>query len=162
MHWKIIITVCVFVYCLFYLGSLDAWHFIDNANLVIHEAGHVVFSPFGYLITIAGGSLMQLIVPAVFVGYFVWKENPYSASLLLYWLGINFFNVSVYAGDALRMQLPLITGDTDSHDWNQILFYLGWLRHTETISYIIFALGILCIFGALLWGIYSTRNYFDK
>lgn len=40
---------------------------IDGVNLVIHEAGHAVLSPFGELPTVAGGSLLQVIVPAVFV-----------------------------------------------------------------------------------------------
>jgi len=38
------------------------WHFIDGVNLLIHEAGHIIFMPFGEFISIAGGSLFQLIV----------------------------------------------------------------------------------------------------
>jgi hypothetical protein len=48
----------------------NQWHFIGGVNLLIHEAGHVIFMPFGEVISIAGGSLFQLIVPAVFAAYF--------------------------------------------------------------------------------------------
>ncbi len=157
MNRKTIITIAGFLYCIYYFSSLDSWHFIDYVNLINHEAGHIVFSIFGYFLTILGGTLLQLIVPTVFIGYFAINREQYSASLLLYWLGLNLFNISVYAGDALKMQLPLLTGDTDTHDWNQLLFSLGWLRHTETISHLILGLGVIVVIIALLWGLYSSR-----
>ena len=33
------------------------------ANLVFHEAGHVIFSPLGRFMTVLGGSLFQILVP---------------------------------------------------------------------------------------------------
>lgn len=156
MNWKIIVTVLGFLYCLYYLDTINSGHFIDGVDLVIHEAGHLVFSFFGYFITIAGGTLLQLIVPIVFIAYFILQNQKYSASLLMYWLAINLFNVSVYAGDALKMQLPLLTGDKDGHDWNQMLFTLGWLKHTYLISNIIFAIGIITMIFALLFGLYCA------
>ncbi len=158
MNKKYIITIALFIYCLFYMGSLDSWHFIDYVNLITHEAGHVVFSLFGYFITIAGGTLLQLLVPIAFIIYFLLRWEHYSASILMYWLGINLFNVSVYAGDALTMQLPLLTGDKDTHDWNQMLFTLGQLKNTELISQIIFVLGVIAIIVGLVWGLYSSRE----
>lgn len=162
MNWKTIITVAIFLYCIYYLSSLDSWHFIDYVNLITHEAGHVVFSIFGYFLTILGGTLLQLIVPTIFIGYFAFNREQYSASILLYWLGVNLLNISVYAGDALKMQLPLLTGDIDTHDWNQLLFTLGWLRHTETISNLILGLGIITIIIALSWGLYSSKLLKDS
>ena len=125
---------------------------------MIHEAGHVVFMLFGYFLRILGGTLLQLLVPIIFVGYFFIKKQNFSASIILYWLAINLYNVSVYAGDALKMQLPLLTGDRDSHDWNQILFTLGWLRHTEFISHFILGLGLVVLILALIWGLYESRK----
>ncbi len=155
---KAAVTSLVLIYCFYYLSTLSEWHFIDNVNLIIHEAGHVVFLPFGYFLTVLGGTLMQLIIPLLFIIYFVYKDNQYSASLLLYWLGINLFNISVYAGDALKMQLPLLTGDKDGHDWNQMLFVLGWFKHVQLISGIIWGLGVLIILLAFAWGIYSLKK----
>src|SRR5204862_6430498 len=73
------------------------WHLIDGVNLVIHEAGHIVFRPFGEFMMIAGGSLFQVIMPALFVGYFCYQRQFYSAALVLFWVGESILNVSVYA-----------------------------------------------------------------
>lgn len=155
---KLVVSTILLAYCLYYISSLDSWHFVDNVNLVIHEAGHVVFSLFGYFITIAGGTLLQLIVPLLFIGYFFWKDQKYSASVLLFWLALNLFNISVYAGDALKMQLPLLTGNSEDHDWNQMLFTLGQLKHVTAISRTIFILGIITLIVAFAWGVYESRR----
>ncbi len=158
-HWKLAISALLLFYCLYYLhGSLVApdtsWHFIDGVDLLIHEAGHVVFSPFGYFIYILGGSLMQVLLPAIFVGYFITRQQFYSASLVMYWVGINFINVSVYAGDAIARQLPLITGDPADHDWHQLLSILGWLPHTDLVSHVILSFGLISIATAFCWSLY--------
>src|SRR5437868_2814945 len=91
---------------------------IDGANLLIHEAGHLFFRPLGEFMMIAGGSLFQIIMPAVFVGYFLRHKNYYSAAMVLFWVGESILNVSIYAGDSLALQLPLIGGEDSIHDWN--------------------------------------------
>ncbi len=161
-YWKPLATILLFAYCLYYASSLDSWHLIDTVDLLIHEAGHVVFSIFGELLYVLGGSLLQIIVPIIFTAYFVFRNQKHSASLLLSWVGINFLNVSVYAGDALRMQLPLLTGDTESHDWNQILFRLGWLHHTVLISRTLFVIGVLLILISFAWGCYISYKEFKR
>ena len=61
--------------------------FLDMVDLPIHETGHLLFRLFGEFMMIAGGSLFQVIVPAVFVGYFWWHEKYYSAAIVLFWVG---------------------------------------------------------------------------
>ena len=43
-------------------GEIGA-SFMHNILLPIHEAGHVLFRPFGEFMTILGGSLFQLVLP---------------------------------------------------------------------------------------------------
>lgn len=160
--YKLAITFLALSYCLYYASSPDRWHFIDNVDLIIHEAGHVVFMFFGEFMTIFGGSLLQILIPFIFFVYFYLKEQNFSASLLLYWLGINFINVSVYAGDSLKMQLPLITGVTETHDWNQLLFRLGLLRHTDGVSEFIYYLGISAIVIGFAYGFYILYQNRDR
>src|SRR3954468_7030584 len=106
---------CYFLWAAFHPAD---WRFVDNFNLVIHEAGHILFMPFGQFMTIAGGSLFQVIVPAAFAVYFYYQEKYYSSALVLFMVGESLINVSVYAGDAVTMQLPLLGGDDSIHDWN--------------------------------------------
>jgi len=110
------------------------WHLIDGVNLVIHEAGHIIFSPLGEFLMIAGGSLFQVIMPALFVGYFCYQRKFYSASLVLFWVGESILNVSVYAGDSVALQLPLLGGQDSVHDWNYLLTSLNLLSATAQIA----------------------------
>ena len=58
-----------------YVRRPGAYLLLDHVDLAVHEAGHVVFAPFGEFLGVAGGSLLQLIVPAAFVLYFLRTRN---------------------------------------------------------------------------------------
>jgi hypothetical protein len=134
--------------------------FLDNVDLPIHETGHLIFRLFGEFMSIAGGSLFQVIFPAVFVGYFVWHEKYYSASVVLFWVGQSILNVWVYAADAVVMQLVLTSGFTGAegsfHDWNYLLTHTGLLGSTKTIAGIIRVIGTVVILAAAGSSIYYS------
>lgn len=132
--WKTACAVAAAAYFAWAVFHPTEWRMIDNVNLVIHEAGHVIFNPLGEFLTIAGGSLFQVIVPAVFAGYFFRRGQTFSGALVLFWLGESVLNVSVYAGDAVLMQLPLLGGDNSLHDWNLLLTKLDLLDRTAFIG----------------------------
>jgi hypothetical protein len=123
--------------------------FLDMVDLPIHETGHLIFRLFGEFMGVAGGSLFQVILPAVFVGYFVWRFQHYSAAIVLFWVGQSLLNVWVYASDAVVMQLVLTSGFTGSegsfHDWNYLLTRTGLIASTKLIAGIIRAAGTMVI-----------------
>ena len=135
--------------------------FLDNVDLPIHETGHLLFRPLGEFMGIAGGSLFQVIFPAVFVGYFIWHEKYYSAAIVLFWVGQSILNVFVYAADAVVMQLVLTSGMTGSegsfHDWNYLLTETGLINSTKTVAGIIRMAGTFVIIAA---GVISTYYSF--
>src|ERR1700704_5515947 len=141
------LTVAAFAVIYFFWCAYDPyqWHLIDGVNLVIHEAGHLIFAPFGEFMMIAGGSLFQVIMPALFVGYFSYHRKFYSAALVLFWVGESILNVSVYAGDSLALQLPLLGGESSIHDWNYMLSSLNLLSSTTQIAGAIRLLGTIAI-----------------
>ena len=141
------------LYFLWCAWDPSQWHFIDGVNLLIHEAGHIVFMPFGEFIMIAGGSLFQVIMPAAFVAYFYHNEKSYSAALSLFWVGESMINVSVYAKDAIKMELPLLGGQDSLHDWNYLLSAMGLLSSTRTVGGMIRLFGTVVIVTALCWAI---------
>ena len=149
------IATLYFLWCAF---DPYQWHLIDGVNLVIHEAGHIIFSPFGEFIMIAGGSLFQVIMPALFVGYFLYQRQYYSAALVLFWVGESILNVSVYAGDAQALQLPLLGGQDSMHDWNYLLTSLNLLPATNVVAGVIRALGTITILTAALGAIKFARR----
>jgi hypothetical protein len=142
---KRVVAVIASLYFLWCAYDPYQWHLIDGVNLVIHEAGHLVFSPFGEFMMIAGGSLFQVIMPALFFGYFLYHRKYYSAALVLFWVGESILNVCVYAGDSVALQLPLLGGQDSVHDWNYLLSSLNLLSSTATIAGAIRLLGTIVI-----------------
>ena len=127
---------------------------IDNLNLPIHETGHIVFGMFGELITALGGSLFQVIVPVIFVGYFLRRREQYAASVALWWVAENLWYVATYVADAQEQALPLVGGG--EHDWAFILAELDVLRYDDRIAAMIRFAGIVLFGIAILWGYASA------
>ena len=155
---EFLFTLMIGSYFLWCAWDPYQWHLIDGANLLIHEAGHFIFKPFGEYLMIAGGSLLQVIMPALFVFYFYRNEKPYSAALVMLWVGESLLNVSVYAGDAIKMQLPLLGGQDSVHDWNYLLDRAGLLAATRKVEVLIRLGGTLVILGGLYLALKSALN----
>ena len=123
---------------------------IDNVNLPIHETGHIVFAPFGELLAAMGGSIFQVIVPAVFVAYFWRRRDRFAASVALWWVAENFWYVATYVADAREQALPLVGGG--EHDWAFVLGELGLLRQDLRIAGMIRLAGTLLFAASIAWG----------
>ncbi len=128
---------------LYYTLNRGHYTFIDNADLVIHEAGHIFFMIFGKFIYTLGGSLMQVIFPSIIAYYFLRNNYITGVQFALLWLGQNLINISVYAADASARKLHLLGGNKVYHDWNWILNQMGLLNYDTEIGYFIFSLGII-------------------
>ena len=131
---------------------------LDGANLIFHEAGHILLLPFGEFLHYLGGSLMQVLIPAICSIYF-WLHQQHSASAVtLFWAGESITNVAIYVADARKMELPLIGGD---HDWNYLLDRLNLLNHAESLGRLVFAVGVITILfslGLLIADLVRTWN----
>jgi hypothetical protein len=151
---RVALTFILAVYGFVLLRDPGTFRLIDNVDLAIHEAGHVFFGPFGEFIGFLGGTLMQLIVPLTFLGYFLYRRDQYAASVVLWWVGQNLWNISVYIKDARSMDLPLVGGGV--HDWTFLLGETALLPHDQEIGQAVYVAGMLCYLGSLGWGIWST------
>lgn len=149
---KLIFAVLLSFYFLSIAYAPMNGSFLDLVDLPIHETGHLLFRPFGQFLMVAGGSLFQVVMPAVFVGYFIWHEKYYSAAIVFFWVGQSILNVFVYAQDAIVMQIVLTSGLTGSegsfHDWNYLLTETGLIDSTKKVAGLIRLLGTLCIITA--------------
>lgn len=121
---------------------------LDGANLIFHEAGHVFFAFLGEFLQFLGGSLMQVVIPAVCAVYFWIHQQRSASAVTLFWMGESITNVAVYVADAKRMELPLIGGD---HDWNYLLDRLNLLDQADSIGRFVFFLGVLSILLSLFF-----------
>ncbi|MEJ7624030.1 MAG: hypothetical protein WKF34_08540 [Pyrinomonadaceae bacterium] len=146
---KLIFAILLGLYFLWIAYDPMQGSFLDNVDLPIHETGHLIFRVFGEFMGIAGGSIFQVLVPAIFVGYFVWQQSYYSAAIILLWVGQSILNVWVYAADAVVMRLLLTSGMTGAeggfHDWNYLLTETGLIGSTRTVAGLIRFLGTFTI-----------------
>ena len=101
------LTVGLAIYGLSIARHADGGSLLDNIDLPVHETGHLVFSPFGDFMQFAGGTLFQLIMPAIFVGYFLRRKETHSASVALWW------------------RFP---GYKTHRPWHPFYEYAGWLK----------------------------------
>lgn len=141
-------------YFSYYASTYTEWHFIDNVDLIFHEAGHTIFSFLGMFVYAAAGSAFQIALPFGIALYFFLNDQKLSGALCLLWVAANILNVSVYAGDAAVMQLPLLGGDPSTHDWNYLLSATGMLRYTRIIASTIFDFGIVMLLTGTALSLY--------
>jgi hypothetical protein len=149
---RIAFLVAVAIYGVVRVTNAEHWDPLDDLNLAVHEAGHLVFSAFGETLTILGGSLFQVIVPAVFVGYFARTRQRYAASVTMAWVGVNLLNVSRYIGDARAQRLPLLGGEDSIHDWWYLLINWDLLPRDLVIARWVHFLGVVAFITAILAG----------
>lgn len=116
---------------------------IDNADLVIHEAGHFFFMFFGKFIYTLGGTLMQILLPLLIIWYFIRSSYRTGAQVGMFWLGQNLINISVYSADARAQVLQLLGGNKVYHDWNYILGATNLLQYDAEVGYMFFGFAIL-------------------
>jgi len=111
-------------------GSADPWCFLDYVNLAFHEAGHLLFAPFGSTMHVLGGTLGQLLVPLLLATWFLVREGrPFAAAACVWWMGESLLNVARYMADARTLELPLVGGG--DHDWNELFYRFGLLSETS-------------------------------
>lgn len=138
--------------------------FMHNILLPIHEAGHVLFMPFGEFLTIAGGSLFQVLLPLAIGTAFLRKNrDPFGAAVCLWWTGMSLIDLAPYIYDALQPQLMLLgghTGEDGPHDWIYLFETLGGLPHAQAWGRFVRIVGALLAMGALGWaGLVLRRAY---
>ena len=130
---------------------------LHSVNLIFHEAGHMIFMFFGDFITALGGTLMQLIVPIMFLIYFFVQRNFFASTVMLWWFGQNLIDISIYLSDARARVLPLLGGG-DGHDWAYLLGELNLLKHDLFIGGLIYTLGVFIMFGALALSLFVIKK----
>lgn len=137
--------------------------FMHRVNLVFHEAGHVIFMPFGHFMMVLGGTLGQLLMPMIVGASLLYtNRDAFGASLALWWLGQSIMDTAPYINDARDLQLMLLGGGTGqdrpgAHDWENLLLDLGLIEHERTIALAADRLGEAVLLLALAWGALVLR-----
>jgi hypothetical protein len=135
--------------------------FLHGPLLVFHEAGHVLFLPFGEWLTVFGGTAAQLLMPAVLAAALLWhNRDPFGAAIGLWLFGVSLLDVAPYMYDALQPQLMLLsgtTGEAGGHDWIYLFSSTGLLDQAQRIGSLTRLLGALTVLLALAWAAWVLR-----
>ncbi|PID61819.1 MAG: hypothetical protein CR986_02410 [Ignavibacteriae bacterium] len=143
----ILLPICIWLV----LNYGDFIFLLDHFNLLIHEGGHGIFRFFGKFIYTLGGTLMQIIIPSIFIYYFYSNKKNFGVQISLVYLGENLFNISKYAADAVAQKLPLLGGKKVYHDWHWLLSRMGILEYDQLVGLFFVILAIISFMIALLY-----------
>jgi hypothetical protein len=122
--------------------------------ILFHEAGHVLFAPFGEVLQVAGGTLGQLMMPLACAIAMHRRGDNFGAAICGMWAGMSLMDASVYAYDAYDPVLPLIGGGTGAdafHDFVLLFDRFGQLPHARGWARAMNALGALALFASMAW-----------
>lgn len=132
--------------------------FLHMVNLPFHEAGHILFRPFGRIITSLGGTLAQLLMPIVCLVVLLFQtRDPFGGAVCLWWFGENLLDIAPYIDDARSLTLPLVGGNFGYsspygfHDWQFVLTELGLLQFDHFIARLSHLFGVAVMVVALSW-----------
>ena len=129
------VAAWLFFYAVFLLYAFSKhgeFLFIDLANLVVHEGGHLLFGWFGSTLGLWGGTILQWLAPFLLAAYFFTQRQTTAFAFCAFFFFENWLYTATYMADARAMVLPLVTaGDSDfiEHDWHTILPGSIAIRH---------------------------------
>jgi hypothetical protein len=159
--WRATSRYSVAAWLIFYIGFLiyafskhGDFLFIDLANLVVHEGGHMLFGWFGPTLGLWGGTILQWLVPLLLAAYFFSQRQTTAFAFCSFFFFENWLYTATYMADARAMVLPLVTaGDSDyiEHDWHTIFTNLGVLQYDTKIAAVVSFLGWLGMLATVTW-----------
>lgn len=132
-----------------YKSGQDWVPILDSANLAIHEAGHPIVGLLSGRLMVYGGTLFQLLFPALIAWHFRRRGEAVGQAFGLVWLGESLLNVARYMADARAQLLPLVGGG--EHDWTEIFSRWGVLDGDTRIAGFTAFLGWGLMLAAVIW-----------
>jgi hypothetical protein len=127
---------------------------MDGVFVPIHEGGHLLFRFFGEFVSVAGGTILQLLVPVLLASYFLFHRQTQGVAFCLFFMFEQFLPISTYMADARAQDLPLLTiGDAEDviHDWNYLFGKIGVLEHDIQIAGFVHFVGWLGMIAIVVW-----------
>ena len=127
---------------------------IDLVFVPIHEGGHLLFGYLGHGFMVAGGTLLQLLVPLALATYFCFQRQIAGTAFCMFCLFEQFLPIATYMADARAQELPLITvGNPEfvEHDWFAMFSSLGVLEHDTQIASVVRIAGWAGMIAVTMW-----------
>jgi hypothetical protein len=160
-RWAMLLWIGFYsLFVIYALRMHGGFLWIDSANLVVHEGGHMLFGWFGSTLGLWGGTLLQWLVPLLLAAYFFRQRQAAAFVFCTFFFFENWLYTATYMADARAMVLPLVTtGDPEyvEHDWNTIFSSLGVLPYDTKIATIIRFVGWCGMVASVAWLAWRLR-----
>lgn len=158
------VPLLLYIWYTFYmhlsLATYMSW--IDLVDFFIHEFWHIFFGVFwNEFLSVAWWTLLQVIIPFLLLFMFLKQRDYFAVALSYAWLWTNFFYISTYSWDAVKMNLPLVwTWSWEViHDWFYMFNKLWIIQHTDLISGFFYFIAIVLF---VLSFFYSSILIFNR
>lgn len=151
---------------LLYLGYAGARELADptfrsifgGIDFGAHELGHLVFAFFGETASVAGGTIMQLLIPIGAAALLSQRHDYFGVAVTAGWFALSLLGVAQYVGDARAQELTLLGFSPDPiHDWEYLLGKMGLLAYDTRLAALLRLSATLLLAGALGAGGYLCR-----
>jgi hypothetical protein len=124
-------------------------------TLGIHEMGHLLFSPLGEWLTVAGGSILQAAAPLISAILFFKQPDFFAIAVCGGWLSSSLFDMATYMGDATKLELDVVTiGGQEPitpNDWRYLLERAGLLLWDQRLAGFVRFLASLLMLVSLIY-----------
>ncbi len=129
-QWRLPLLLLLVVHTSRPLRALGDPHLFAGINFGAHEFGHLFFAFGGEWLTIAGGSLMQLLIPIGAAAAVLRGRDWFGAAACGLFFAASLGDLSWYIGDARARELDLVSFSPDGggHDWAYLLRHAGALQ----------------------------------
>lgn len=143
------------------LHDTEAGHLFRGITFGAHEFGHLFFSFGGEWLMVAGGSLMQLLVPiGAAIALAFTAGDWFGVAACGTWLAASLADLAPYIADARAQELDLVSFSPDGggHDWHYLLAHAGWLNQDLLIARGARFLAVLTLIVSALFALALLRR----
>jgi len=118
------------------LREQGEWTLFSGIIFGAHEFGHLFFAFLGEWWGIAGGSLMQVLVPLGAAAVVMRSKDWFGLAICGLFLATGLAELSWYVADARTEMLDLVSFSAEGaiHDWNYLLTRAGLLQQDLAIA----------------------------
>ncbi len=145
------------------------YFFVANQTLgIVHEAGHGVcyILPCPEFLTMANGTIFQLLFPGLIAYYYYRKGNVFAAMIALFFVGFSLQYTAWYLSTAHEgLILPAhksFLGVDAIHDFNYMLSAMGLLAYESLIAGITRFIAYLIMLAAVIGMFFEAFPNKDK
>lgn len=158
--WRLAVFVVLFLQVFPPLRAAGETTLFSGIIFGAHEFGHLFFAFFGEWMSIAGGSLMQLLIPIGAAAVVYRSRDWFGIAICGIFLAASLADLSWYIADARAQEMDLVSFSPEGavHDWNYLLHSAGMIgsdtalaRLTRFIAFVVLALSAAFAARLLYW-----------